>query len=54
MLRSLGPSTHPPQPAWRTSTTTPAGVDPKLITDLASCRYLATATNVLLIGARGR
>jgi hypothetical protein len=30
------------------------GVDPKLITDLASCRYLATATNVLLIGARGR
>jgi DNA replication protein DnaC len=29
------------------------GVDRKLITDLASCRYLATATNVLLIGPPG-
>jgi hypothetical protein len=29
------------------------GVDPKLITDLASCRYPATATNVLLIGPPG-
>ncbi len=29
------------------------GVDPHLITDLASCRYLTTATNVLLIGPPG-
>jgi len=29
------------------------GVDRKLITDLASCRYLTTATNVLLIGPPG-
>jgi DNA replication protein DnaC len=29
------------------------GVDRKLINDLASCRYLATATNVLLIGPPG-
>ncbi len=29
------------------------GVDPHLIADLASCRYLQTATNVLLIGPPG-
>jgi DNA replication protein DnaC len=29
------------------------GVDPDLIRDLASCRYLETATNVLLIGPPG-
>jgi DNA replication protein DnaC len=29
------------------------GVDPALITDLASCRYLETATNLLLIGPPG-
>ena len=29
------------------------GVDPQLINDLASCRYLDTATNVLLIGPPG-
>ena len=29
------------------------GVDPQLINDLASCRYLASATNVLLIGPPG-
>ncbi len=29
------------------------GVDPKLITDLASCRYLHSATNLLLIGPPG-
>lgn len=29
------------------------GVDRRLINDLASCRYLATATNVLLIGPPG-
>jgi DNA replication protein DnaC len=29
------------------------GVDPGLIRDLASCRYLQTATNVLLIGPPG-
>lgn len=29
------------------------GVDPDLIRDLASCRYLQTATNVLLIGPPG-
>jgi DNA replication protein DnaC len=29
------------------------GVDPKLITDLATCRYLDTATNLLLIGPPG-
>lgn len=29
------------------------GVDPALIRDLASCRYLSTATNVLLIGPPG-
>jgi DNA replication protein DnaC len=29
------------------------GVDHKLINDLASCRYLETATNVLLIGPPG-
>jgi DNA replication protein DnaC len=29
------------------------GVDPELIRDLASCRYLSTATNVLLIGPPG-
>jgi DNA replication protein DnaC len=29
------------------------GVDPDLIRDLASCRYLDTATNVLLIGPPG-
>ncbi|MBA3574522.1 MAG: ATP-binding protein [Pseudonocardiales bacterium] len=28
-------------------------VDPRLIADLASCRYLETATNVLMIGAPG-
>ena len=30
-----------------------AGVDRKLITELASCRYLQSATNVLLIGPAG-
>jgi DNA replication protein DnaC len=29
------------------------GVDPHLIADLASCRYLSSATNVLLIGPPG-
>jgi DNA replication protein DnaC len=29
------------------------GVDPELIRDLASCRYLETATNLLLIGPPG-
>ena len=29
------------------------GVDPHLIADLASCRYLETATNVLMIGPPG-
>jgi DNA replication protein DnaC len=29
------------------------GVDPNLIRDLASCRYLSTATNLLLIGPPG-
>ncbi len=29
------------------------GVDPKLINELATCRYLETATNVLLIGPPG-
>jgi len=29
------------------------GVDPHLINDLASCRYLQTATNVLMIGPPG-
>ena len=29
------------------------GVDPRLIADLASCRYLQTATNVLMIGPPG-
>lgn len=29
------------------------GVDPKLIAELATCRYLDTATNVLLIGPPG-
>ncbi len=29
------------------------GVDPHLIADLASCRYLQTATNVLMIGPPG-
>jgi DNA replication protein DnaC len=29
------------------------GVDPRLIADLATCRYLATATNVLMIGPPG-
>jgi DNA replication protein DnaC len=29
------------------------GVDPALITDLASCRYLSSATNILLIGPPG-
>ena len=29
------------------------GVDPRLITDLASCRYLTSATNVLMIGPPG-
>jgi len=29
------------------------GVDPHLIADLASCRYLSTATNVLMIGPPG-
>jgi DNA replication protein DnaC len=29
------------------------GIDPRLVTDLASCRYLETATNVLLIGPPG-
>lgn len=29
------------------------GVDPHLINDLASCRYLTSATNVLLIGPPG-
>ncbi len=30
-----------------------SGVDPHLIADLASCRYLDTATNVLMIGPPG-
>lgn len=30
-----------------------AGVDPALINELATCRYLDTATNVLLIGPPG-
>lgn len=30
-----------------------AGADPALINDLATCRYLDTATNVLLIGPPG-
>jgi DNA replication protein DnaC len=30
-----------------------AGVDPKLIQELGTCRYLQTATNVLLIGPPG-
>ena len=29
------------------------GIDPKLINELATCRYLETATNVLLIGPPG-
>ena len=29
------------------------GVDPKLVNELATCRYLETATNVLLIGPPG-
>ena len=29
------------------------GVDPRLINDLASCRYLDNATNVLMIGPPG-
>lgn len=29
------------------------GVDPKLIAELATCRYLDTATNVLMIGPPG-
>lgn len=31
----------------------PTGVDPKLINELATCRYLDTATNILLIGPPG-
>ena len=30
-----------------------AGVDRKLVDELATCRYLQTATNVLLIGPPG-
>ncbi len=44
----------PPRPPSRTSTTTPQpGADRKLITELATCRYLESATNVLLIGPPG-
>jgi len=31
-----------------------SGLDRQLIAELGSCRYLESATNVLLIGARGR
>jgi hypothetical protein len=44
----------PPRPPSPTSTTTPQpGVDRQLIAELATGRYLETATNILLIGPPG-
>jgi hypothetical protein len=42
-----------PRPPSPTSTTTPPPVDKALIRELCTCRYLETATNVLMIGPPG-